>query len=412
MSEHTLTKTTRKVAEALNPLGYGYAGKDGKGHVVFTDGDGMVVRIPSTPATDETTVVRRAVATAKKEARRKQTASARFTAWLREHFDVPADGRAEVEFSVTQIVKEFRDAQPEPIKVTDEAFDQALRNDEGIERLRKGSGGSKHITPALWRISGPLFGVTDGAKGIAPASCSVSMTTSGGGLAVCTLAAGHEGEHFDKYRSIRFSTETPDAEEELQLAETTKTAELGPSPLGDEVPTKTEVEDVEGVAETPPPLDEARQVEMVPGLTLPGHLAMALREALAGDVQAEVDLLREALREAHSHVSQALVVLDDAFSIVARAPQPGRRPGRMGLRPKGGPLGTARRERLYQIEAWADEGALPDQFTVHDVMPVVEKAGLPGSASAWSNTLYAGWQNGLLRHVASGLYAAFSKGAE
>lgn len=456
MSQPTLTKTTLKTAEALAEHGFAYEGLDGAGHHVFADGNGGVVRIPSTPKADEKAVTRRAVAQAKREERRRTTASAQFTSWLREHFGIPVDGERDVEFSMTQIVKEFRDSLGTPIRVSSEAFEQAIRNDDGIERLRKGSGGSRHVTPALWRIRGPLFGVRRNngeaaqppTKIIAP-TCGEAITVKGVGRVTCSKPLGHEGDHYDKYRSIHFgeefrvvSTET----EPLGVVEvvSTETTAEEPPPVGGEVSTETpddvgpltpeEREQVDAAYDMPDmPDDGAGDPEPEPettreaaerlstglaaatgGLMLPPALVEALREHLSGDVQAEVDILRDALRDAHAHVSQALVVLDDAFSISIEPKQPrASRAARRtitGFRPKGGPLGGVRIERLKLVYGWAGAGKLPDRFTVHDVMPLVAEDGLDGSESAWANTLYAGWQNDVLGHHANGVYGVIPKG--
>lgn len=230
MSGMSPQKLQRELAKALTPMGWTLLGTDGAGHSVWIDPKGRIMRTPNTPRNPD-----RAIRTAKGVAKRTdalyESVNRKFIEWLLERYEVGKREVMDVQFELGEMIGVFEAATG--LHQARGLYTQASEVDHRLTRLDRRQG----VPTKNWQLrgalavpepldnGGPSVGLEEGDVG--SQVCEARLPLKGGGFAICTRQAGHEGEHIDKMRKTSWTVKpepTPVAEKIVAAAKVAETA--------------------------------------------------------------------------------------------------------------------------------------------------------------------------------------------
>src|SRR5882672_5081595 len=217
-----MSKFLRDLEKIAKEEGYEYAGYAGapgsqgkqrggagSGHHVFIHtASGAVMLTASTPKS-ESNSLKYARANFRNQSKRANSKAAIFRSWLLQHYKVGRAGSKVVEFDQNELVETFNKEHPEIVPGMNAGhLGVMIGQDPMFERIET-KAVAQHQYVAVVRISGPAYGLVkqdEGEATIAEDPCGETFQTPEKGIAVCVLAKGHEGLHYDSFRNTRWAT--------------------------------------------------------------------------------------------------------------------------------------------------------------------------------------------------------------
>jgi hypothetical protein len=369
-----MKKNLHELERAVEPMGFHYVGLDGADHYTFLNADtGAVIKAANSSHVDVTRQVQRLRAAANRSKVAQKGLSAEWVAWLREKYGIGIASQKEVSMILGEEWTAFLADRHGGVRRGSRQLPyMALKSNPNAEMISRGTG-DRHGTsnPSIWLLSGPLFGVhTD------------------------TEEMKDESGIFD------FAGGVP------------APAPSVPAPA----PAVSEDAGSDGGSQQGEPVVEPDRPRVEPGLSIPGDLAASLLDALGGDLRAENELLRAAIAEAVTTLSEALS-LHDAPEPRASRMGPTQNPVATYVPRKGairdpekfGGLGRVRLTDLHALEVARDAGTLPDPFHVSQADEMInrymaENGMRSRTSGAVNGTLHAADIHGVLKRVQRGWF--------
>jgi hypothetical protein len=329
-------KTVKEAKALLGPEGFVYEGVNGSGHIVFRHVDTDSIMRVSVNGFEK--AKGKTLAQARRSVKDAESASHQFVRYVFKRSMVGDTEQKIVRMHLGRMAHAF--TEESGIKMTRSLPYRALMLHPGAEQIEAAArGGNTDKAISTWRLTGPLFGLTDATEG---ADDDVATGVADTEHAVAAVAG-------TGVRDDRSARRDDRADEQ---------------------------------SEPHPQRDAAADRVGVAGMTLPPELVEQLREALSGDLRAENELLREALSDAAEHLGAAVNVLQAAYSLRGSA-QLHRATGHKGQ----ARIGSKLIRRLHLIMEHKDE--LSDLITAAEMHEFLARHGVNITEGAAGHTLWS-----------------------